>query len=537
MQKNIKQPGVAATGGGPRRLVRIGGAALAVLLAIIIYLPARNMCFYFDDRITILLNDKIHALTIEDAVMENPFRSVANLTFMIQLAIHRPDLPEHPLRLEEARPNISLEPHPIFRRDYFHFTPPGGTAVPIATDPFRGLAFAVPPALPFRAANLLIHGINALLLILIANRLAPGRTRLAAIAALAFLVHPMATEPVNYITSRFDLMATGFSMAAILAHLAADEKPRRDALAVVFFIMALLCKETAAPLPLIVFLIDLARGRRDLRPLCLLAVSAIYVILRLQWRIELGPAGADVLPWYRYLILQQRVVWIYMANLVIPTGLNFERQAFEWPIFDWTFALINMAIGGGGGLAALRAWKSLPKATTKPRDIKTGRRPAALIWTAALGLSGWLSMAPASSVAPLHDVIREARAYPLLAILAPALIVGLFPWMLDSRKKASRVAAALLAVILVFLALGTYSRNLAWSSDYSLARDSADKSPTNPRAVYNYANALKWQARYQEAMIWFNRSYLLDPNKVEALGNIDAMRIMIEQNKVKQDLY
>ena len=58
----------------------------------------------------------------------------------------------------------------------------------------------------YHLVNLLFHICNSVLLWVLAARLGAGRGE-ALLAALLFVVHPMATEPVNYISSRSSLMA------------------------------------------------------------------------------------------------------------------------------------------------------------------------------------------------------------------------------------------------------------------------------------------------------------------------------------------
>jgi protein O-mannosyl-transferase len=541
-------------------LAYIAATVGAAILVLALYSPARTMSFYFDDRVTVLQNEKVQSNSPFTAFWENPFRGVVNLSFWAQLQLHRPHLPAEARDLKTAVPNISRKYDPFYRRDFAYYQGPATNAsIPVSLDPERGLVFALPPALPFRLFNLALHLANAVLLLFILRRLAPSAPAAAAIAAFAFMVSPLATEPVNYITARFGLMATAFSLAAILLHLAADDKPKRDYWALGFFVLALMCKETAAALPLIVFILDLARGRPGWRALWPLPLSILYTLLRSQWQIELGPAGGEILPWHLYLLMQQRVVWLYALKALMPAHLNFENHLITSPLLDAPFALVNASLLGCSLYLLGRSWRALTAgAPVEPglaagKDLKRNKAqrgkgedggkvgrakdagpisPAALRWegpwwrwAAAMIVMVGLALAPTSSVLPLSDLVREERAYPLLLVLIPALLLGMAPRLAQMVPTASRRGVyLLLAIFFISMSGLTYARNRAWSSELALARDAAAKAPFNPRATYNYAVALRWSERYSDAISWSQRTYGLDPNRTEALRNIEAIQ-------------
>jgi hypothetical protein len=547
-----------------RSLANITALAGAAILVLALYSPARSMSFYFDDRVTILLNEKIQSASPLTAFAENPFRGLVNLTFWVQLQLHRPDLPPAAHDLKTAAPNISRRFYPPYGRDLFYYRDPQTKAeVPVSVDPGRGLVFALPPALPFRLLNLIIHLANAALLALIVARLRPGRPWLAALAAFAFLTAPIATESVNYITARFGLMATAFSLAAILAHLHADDQSRWDLAALGAFLAALLCKESAAVLPLIAFILDAARGGPRARALWALAGSLLYGLLRSQWQIELGPATAQVPSWYAYLLLQQRVLWLYLAKVIFPLHLNFENYLVPDLLKDFPFALLNAVLLYASALILHRAWKrtpedgrwtsdvgrrgSNPESKTKNQKPETRnpkpqtpdpkpktpdpkpQTPNLLPWSAAIILMIWIALAPTSSVLALDDLVREERAYALALILLPALVIALAPRLWSLAPAPRRVGAAALAVILIWMSALTCARNRAWTSELALARDAAAKSPNNPRAVYNYANALKWAEHYRDALNWFQLTLELDADRADAQSNLDALRAQLSR--------
>src|SRR5206468_3476854 len=111
----------------------------------------------------------------------------------------------------------------------------------------------------FHATNLALHAISTVLVLLIGRALAP-RTIAGPLAALLFGLHAANHEAVVWISARFDLLATGFSLLAIWLLVrqesggATTESDGRGQLApwlaALAFLAAVLSKEAAVALPI-----------------------------------------------------------------------------------------------------------------------------------------------------------------------------------------------------------------------------------------------------------------------------------------------
>ena len=113
---------------------------------------------------------------------------------------------------------------------------------------------------PFHLTNLFLHGAVAVLLLAALHRLLPARPVVASTAALLFAAHPLHTGTVSWIVARGDLLAACFLLLAVLAW----TRPRGlDASAVLLaalaWFAALLSKEMALGLPIVLLVIDVAR--------------------------------------------------------------------------------------------------------------------------------------------------------------------------------------------------------------------------------------------------------------------------------------
>ena len=253
---------------------------------------------------------------------------------------------------------------------------------------------------PHHLVNVLLHAVNASLLLLLLLRLLPrfgvatGRGLAAATAAvMLWALHPMRVEPVAWIAARKELLWTLFTLLALFPWLRfLDRGRRRDGLLTfVLFLAAGLCKPTALCFPLLAFAVhrfaapEGRAGRRAYLPM--LAVSLALGLVTIC--SQTNPTGSDRIDIYdttfRWRVLNAAVsAGLYLWHTVVPTGVHFDyRAVFEgWPL------------DGALGLAALAAAMALLALTwLRFRGNAAVRRLTGLtVW-------GWLvPLAPALGV-------------------------------------------------------------------------------------------------------------------------------------------
>ena len=227
-----------------------------------------------------------------------------------------------------------------------HFTPDkikGLFTVPAGDFFFRPLGY-ISYALDARWAGnspalwhlsaLLIHFANCALVYLVARQTGLARF-FAAMAAVIFGIHGSRPEVVTWIASRFDLIATLFVLATLSLFLRG-----RDSLALVTTFLALISKEAAYVIPVLLLLIsDKPRWRRVI-PFALLTTA----VFAYRWHLLSGIGGyqtADHTPailnfsiWHTATALLFRL-W---ATLFFP--LNWSKP-LEW--WMWIAMLIGIA--------------------------------------------------------------------------------------------------------------------------------------------------------------------------------------------------
>ncbi len=106
----------------------------------------------------------------------------------------------------------------------------------------------------YHLTNLVLHIINVLLVGWLA-RLLTGKRAVAAFAAILFAAHPIHVEPVMWLASRPDLVATAFFQGALIAGIRYFDKGGWPyyALSLLLFGAGMLSKESAAGLPIVLF--------------------------------------------------------------------------------------------------------------------------------------------------------------------------------------------------------------------------------------------------------------------------------------------
>lgn len=404
--------------------------------------------------------------------------------------------------------------------------------------PIRTLSYALEAQLfgredprPAHVLNVLLHALTALLVFRLLLRLVPGSWPAAAVGAGVFAVHPVTVESVAWVSSRGDILAVLFMVAALLAF--EREGWGRTVMGVTLGALACFAKESALVLPALLLLRDLAlpTGHRVhlrttiLRLGLLGIVVALYLVARGQVVGELAqvasfPGGSRVATARGMLA---GYGW-YVKALVWPSGFPFDLHLS----IPASFADPRVVVGAGLLLTTFAAglWGMV-------------QRDARLLTFAAWGFLACL--VPVSNlIVPLKALVAERFLYPGLVCAVAAIA-----WAVTRLRGRWRVAA-LAAVTLAMLALVplTWQRTRAWESDSTLWETVLRERPSHMRAYEGLAYEYRHRGRVHDAEVAF-RSYLdfnpADGKAMFELGTVigsiaDALRIDRPQPGVQTDV-
>ena len=397
----------------------------------------------------------------------------------------------------------------------------------------------------YHAVNLLLHIINAWMLYLIAthafrklssNLTKPSEFKAIGIplfAALIFLCHPIQTQAVTYITSRFVLLASLFSLLTLFVYIQARNAPSRG-LRATYTTMAVLCasagmltKEFTFTFPFIVAMYELFffNGSPRERVRALWPYGLTLPIIPLLVFIQQGGlssinntmrtiTAADVSQISRldYLLSQFPVITLYLRLLILPVGQNVDHDIpiqhlpmSSAVLFSMVLLLILLSCAG------YALWKSrLPEAYPEFRLFSFG-----VLWF-------FITLSVESSIIPLGELSAEYRLYlPSIGFIIATLSLG----SAISRKYSMnrQTILSVTSALIIILSVATILRNRVWQSELSFWADAAIKSPKKARPCSNFGLALAKFGRLNEAVITFKRIAEIcpnDPSVLLGLGNI-----------------
>jgi len=375
----------------------------------------------------------------------------------------------------------------------------------------------------YHLVNFILHFLNGLLIFVIATRVfrslgpSPGATSrmYAALAAAFFLLHPVQTESVTYISSRSELLSTFFYLIGFLTFVLwpKDRAGFYCSLAVgTAYFFGLGSKEPVVTLPAAIFLYDyLFLSHAEFRPVFsrwrfylvyLAGTSAAIVYVLTKLKSTVGGMSS-----WQYFLTETRVLVRYIQLIFFPVGLNLDydfklsSKVFEPAVLGSIALLVTLVLFG---------WWIRRKEPVFAFSI---------FWF-------FLTLSPTSSVVPIIDVVFEHRLYLPLAGVALC-----FPFLIDFLctrlwRPVARpsIVFACSSVILIALLAGTVMRNNVWSDEVRLFTDVVAKSLHKERPYNNLAWAYFKRAEYDRAIAVLQQAFDKMPeNNAElsdTLGNM-----------------
>ncbi|MHC4469791.1 MAG: tetratricopeptide repeat protein [Planctomycetota bacterium] len=362
--------------------------------------------------------------------------------------------------------------------------------------PLRTISFRIGRLLgigatPQRILSLLLHLANGVLVWLLLRRLlrdVPGWAPL--LGALVFLLHPVCTESVAWISSRGDLLALTFMLGSLLLYLKEGAGPR--AMSVLCFLFALLSKESALALPVLIAVADghlggLERVRRRLvsyAPYVAVLVGFLVLRFAVLGLEEFGQRGGVGLGTVEILLTLPSMLAYYLRAVLFPVGITFELR-----IETASSAPAIAAVGGAllaGLLLLARACRGRARAVS-----------LAILWF----LVALLPVTALQVLFPFKILVANRFAYPALAgaaVLAAAL----------SRR---RVSALFVLVVVAVLAPLTWVRVGEWKSERALWSSVLAKDPDHPVALFGLGDDAMRRGEWEEARRLLIRAVEADP--------------------------
>ncbi len=369
----------------------------------------------------------------------------------------------------------------------------------------------------FHRSNVFYHIVAALLVYFFFWRFT-GSVFIGAFTGLVFAVHPMHVESVAWVAARKDQLMALFFFAALLSYLYYLEDQKRRwlwyGLTLVLFLGSMLSKAMAAPFPVVLFLIDLYKGRKFKLPLWLEKLPFFAVSFVLGYWAIIAQRSADALtmesfPLSEKIFFAGNSVIVYIAKFLAPFKLSvfypYPDGGVPFPYYLTT--VLAVALGVGALLSA--------------RKTKVFLFGFGLFFLMVALVLQLLSVGAA--------MMADRYTYIPYVGLAFLLAVGLEK--LNGFRPAAGWATA--AAIVVFFVALTRQRVPVWENTVTLFTDVIEKYPTVPVAYNNRGKYYGFQKQdYDRAFADLNKSIEVDPEYPNAYvnrGNVYSMREEYQQ--------
>ncbi|MBC7954042.1 MAG: tetratricopeptide repeat protein [Rhodospirillaceae bacterium] len=358
--------------------------------------------------------------------------------------------------------------------------------------------------LGWHLSNMVLHLTGTLLLWRLALRLMPAFGALA--AAGLFALHPALAQSVTWISGATDPLLTLWVLGAALSHLRWRQSGRLEwaGLTAGLYFLAVLTKETALPLPLVLVALDYCLGvnwRRSLQLAPLALIIAAWAVLRLH---ALGDGAGE-------------------AGLVLSLDgfrrlVDYAMYALESVVFPWPQPYFFLPPASPLATVALVPALAVIGGLLYAAGMRAGLFSAA--WTL-------LFLAPPLMVA-FHPVGAFAFRFLYLPMAGVALLTGFAAARL--RVERPGVLPPIIGLVVVAGLSGSVVAAKDWRDDEAFYTLVIRSSPEAGSGYYGLAR--HWERKgdvvRQEAA--FQQAVAAVTNADERLSLLESLGILMAQN-------
>ncbi len=349
--------------------------------------------------------------------------------------------------------------------------------------------------LGYHLTNILIHSLNAILVLLLLRALTITRP-IAFYSALIFAIHPVQTNAVSYISGRTDLLAAAFFLLACVFFMRYISREKAAPINILWLALCLalsvMAKEATLIAPLLLLLLGLFTERAIKRRVCLSVLTAVVAVASLtilrpllgipigDWRSAITETSA------MSLLAAAESLVLYARLFLLPVGLHMERF-LSLPSARDPQALLCASIFA---LALFLAIRGLLR-----------RRLEGFLFFWSL-----IALLPASNIVPLYPSIAKKQIFmgeqflylPSVGLSAAAalLLYNSINW----SKSLSSTILGIGLVALTLLGILTYTHNEYWRDRLTFYEETIRHYPGSSRMRLNLGLSYAEQERYEEAL-------------------------------------
>jgi len=394
--------------------------------------------------------------------------------------------------------------------------------------------------LGYHLVNILFHILLTLFAYFFLSLLT--KERIAFLASLIFLVVPLHTETVMWVSGRHYILYSIFVLLSLTLHLFASQPkaPLRYRLwSVIIFVFAVYSfPEQGLVLPFLLILVDFYQGKllqraKNYWPYFLLAAAFTFLSLsRVSQRIQEvnGSAAPLANTQINFVLADIVAISTYLQLFLIPLGLTFYHETVSTNSLEIIIRLLVLILLFGAPFYF----------------IKKNR-----FFLLSVGI---FIVALLPTITPFRVSWVVAERYAYLASLGLAMLTAYFINLAMERLKPNPTVKYLVTAIILVYSAVTFIRGFDWKDEDSLwvatAKTSPDSSkaqnnmgdyygrhgdmqasfnafiratqinPTYSDAWHNAGNTLVQMGKYDESIPYFEKSLEFNPSLIEAYNNL-----------------
>ncbi len=364
--------------------------------------------------------------------------------------------------------------------------------------------------LGYHVVNVALHTASSLLIWRTLARLGIPH---AGFVALLFAIHPVNVESVAWVAQRKNVLSMFFFLLAILVYLRFedDEIPRGHWLAVAAFLLSMLAKGAGAAMPVVLLLLAWWRrgriSRLDIRrsiPFFAVALVMSGFEIGFQYGRSIGDTVVRTDNFFSRLAGAGWGVWFFAYKALLPTDLSFIYPRWTIDPTRWLSYVPSLAIAGITTLA----WHF------------RNRWGRPLIFAIAYFV---LTLAPVLGFFDIYFMRYSfvADHYQYIAIIAViALAVATSAALLARLPAAPFPSRVLGMLLLVALAIASWQRAQIFRDEETLWLDTIAKNPGGYTAHYNLAGLLLETRRFEEAAQYYSNALKIWSASPKANNNL-----------------
>ena len=352
-------------------------------------------------------------------------------------------------------------------------------------------------------ATLLIA--DAMLVYLVIKKVASPMT--ATIASLLFLLAPVNADSAAWVSELKNTQSLFFALLSLLFYLAFIKRSRASSyfISIVFFLFALLTKETVATMAGVLFVLEWYVFEKSPSktffqqiPFYVLAVVAALVFVMGQLNLhasnpaQLGNAYQHLLA----VVVNTAGVASYPIKILFPFKLNsFYTTDIISSILTARFILSMTTLIVVGCLMY----------------VSYKKHSKAFFW----GAWYFLSMLPALGIVVVPFYTNWYLLVPSIGIYA---LIGMGAEYLYNSVNIKKISISLVSIIIIIFGILDYQRVGVWRDDTHLWKDAIQKTPNYYFGYMMYAMALAQHKDYQGAAQNAEKSLKLNPYNMRLLS-------------------